>query len=90
MTVTVDVPDELARLVDPTESEIDARIREMLVLHLFQQGTISSGRGAEILGITKDRLRDLLRERGIPYIDLTREELLADIEAADAPRIDRR
>ncbi|MBA2449791.1 MAG: UPF0175 family protein [Chloroflexi bacterium] len=59
---------------------------ETRVLELFREGVISSGRSAELLGISKDAFLDLLGERGIPYLDQTYEEILQDARVAAAAR----
>jgi len=82
----VDLSADLARLVDPTGSDVAARVRETLVLALFRDGVISSGRSAELLGISKDQFLDLLGERDIPYLDQTYEEILEDARVAASAR----
>lgn len=84
--IQVEVPAELARLLDPTGSDVAGRVREALVLQLFQQGVISSGRGAELLGLSKDAFWELLHQRGIPYLDITYEELIEDVRVAESAR----
>lgn len=88
-TVQVEVPAELAQLLDPTGADVAGRVREALVLQLFHQGAISSGKGAELLGMSKDDFRALLHERGIPYFQQTIAEVLQDAEVAASARADR-
>ena len=76
--------EELARQLDPSGSGVAGRILEALVIQLVQQDAISSGKGAELLGMPKQDFRRLLRERGVPYMDITEEELRAELEAAAA------
>jgi predicted HTH domain antitoxin len=54
---------------------------------MFTEDRISSGRAARLLGISRVAFLALLRDRGIAYIDYTREELeeeFAAVEALDA------
>ena len=88
MNINVELPAEFAQLLDPTGSDVDARVREALVIHLVREGRISSGRGAELLGMPKDAFRELLWQHGVPYSDLTYEELLEDVRAAGPAQID--
>jgi len=64
----------------------ESMIREMRVLSLvklYEEGKISSGLGAEILGISRVEFIDLLRRHGVYFIDMTRDELESDLAAAD-------
>ena len=61
-------------------------IQEQTVLRLFEQGEISSGYGAALLGMTRYDFMLLLGKRGIPFFNLTEEELAADAQAAQAAR----
>ncbi len=84
--VQLELPSGLTQLLDPTGSDLPGRVREALVLHLFQQGVISGGRGAELLGLSEHAFRELQQRHGIPYFRQTREELLEEIRAAYAAR----
>ena len=54
------------------------------VLRLFEQGEISSGYGAELLGITRYEFMMLLGKRGVPFFNYTAEELEEELQAAQA------
>lgn len=56
-----------------------ARVRELIAVELFREGQISSGKGAEILGISKFEFVQLLAQRGVPYFTESPEELSADV-----------
>jgi predicted HTH domain antitoxin len=73
-----DVPEE-------HRTEAEQRAREAFVLELLRQGDISAGRAAELLGIDRWQLGDLMSTHGIsPFDDtMTREEL--EREVADSP-----
>lgn len=45
------------------------------VLQLVRSGGLSSGKAAELLGMSRWDLADLLAEHDVPSIDLTMEEL---------------
>ncbi len=66
------------------QNEIQRRLVEWLVLSLFTEGHISSGKAARLLNITRIEFLALLRSRGIAYINLTSEELAEEVEAANA------
>ena len=66
------------------EDERERTIRNaMLIYPYIQNGTISHGRAAEILGVHKMDLIEFYNSMGIPYLDLSREELLEDIASLE-------
>jgi len=65
------------------QDEVQRRLVEWLVLSLFTEGHVSSGRAARLLGITRVEFLSLLRSRGISYIHYTPDELREEFEAAE-------
>jgi len=66
---------------DVNEGELQRLFDECLVIQLFRQGQITSGKAGELLGVGRAGFMALLRERGIPYVDWTAEELQAEFDA---------
>ena len=66
------------------QKEIQRRITEWLVLSLFSEGRISSGKAARLSGMTRIEFLALLRTRGIAYLTYTPDELAEEFEAAKA------
>ena len=85
----MELPESLARRIDPSGCNLARRVFEALVAHLVYQGMISSGKGAKLLGISKDEARGLLREYGVPYFNLSPEELRAELEASRLGEVNR-
>jgi predicted HTH domain antitoxin len=58
-------------------AEAERKAREAFVLALLRQGSISAGRAAELLGVDRWQLGDLMSAHGISPFDetLSREEL---------------
>jgi predicted HTH domain antitoxin len=83
-SVQVSLSRELADLLDGTGAGLDARVREALVLTLFQEGTISSGKAATLLDISKEAFRRLLSQRDLPYFDQSLEDVLRDADTASS------
>ena len=54
-------------------------MRELIALELFREGRISSGKGAELLGISKLAFVQLLSQHGIDYFTESPEELKAEV-----------
>jgi predicted HTH domain antitoxin len=84
--VQLELPEELARRLDPQGTGLAARVMETVVLRLFQEKAISSGRAAKLLGITKDDFLDVLAQHDLPYFNQTIEEVLSDARVAAAAR----
>lgn len=62
---------------------IQRRLTEWLVLSLFTEGHVSSGKAARLLNITRVDFLTLLRERGIAYLNYTPEELTEELAAVE-------
>lgn len=68
---------------DEFKVRLIAKAKEELVLELFQQKRISSGKGAALLGITRRDFWELLHKHGIPYFDYPPEEWEKELEAVE-------
>jgi predicted HTH domain antitoxin len=64
-------------------SDIQQQIREWLVLSLFKDGRISSGKAAKLLNSTRVEFLALLRRRGVAYIDYSPTELAEELAAVN-------
>ena len=65
------------------QNEIQRRVIEWLVLSLFTEGHISSGKAARLLNIARIEFLALLRARGIAYINYTPDELAEEFDAVE-------
>ena len=84
-TFEVRVPSTLLQFgID--QHEIQRRLNEWLVLSLFTDGHISSGKAARLLDMSRVAFLALLRQRGIAYINYTPDELAEEFAAVDALR----
>ncbi len=86
--VQVRIPAPLLQL-GLDQNEVQRRITEWLVLSLFTENHISSGKAARLLNMNRVDFLALLRARGIAYINYTPEELAEEFDAVDALEIDR-
>jgi len=82
LKVELELPRELLGALNVNAAQLAQKAKEALVLRLFQEGTISAGKGAEIVGLSKAAFIDLLDREGIPYLSLEPGELAEDVEAA--------
>lgn len=76
VNVQIEVPEALKGT--PVEAKFlsaaQALLQEQTVLRLFEQGDISSGYAAELLGITRFDFIELLGKRGIPLFNYGSKE----------------
>lgn len=82
-TIEVRVPTRLLQF-GFDQNEIQRRITEWLILSLFAEGHISSGKAARFLNLSRIEFLALLRARGIAYINYTPEELAEEFAAVEA------
>jgi len=72
------VPGELINRAKP--EELTAKAKEAFVMFLLREGTITQGYAARMLGLTRWELMQTMDRYSIPVIDLTEEELRAEVE----------
>lgn len=75
VTVTMELPDEMISFVTPQDKKEQLVRNAMMLYSYIQQGRISHGRAAEILGIFKMDLITLYGEMGMAYIEMSDEEI---------------
>ena len=80
-TLEIRVPTPLLQLGIPRE-DVQRRVVEWLVLSLFTDERISSGKAARLLEISRVEFLALLRQHGIAYINYSEDELAEEIDAA--------
>jgi predicted HTH domain antitoxin len=84
--VTVQLDDDLAAILRREEEPVERAALEMIVLELYRRGTISSGKAAELLDVPRYDFIQRASALGIPYFNLTPEELDAEVELIRANR----
>ena len=65
---------------DLEDVEIKKKSKEVVVLELLRKKKISQGKAAEILGITRDELFDLMAKYDVPVFDVDKEELKRELK----------
>lgn len=81
VTMEITVPKALLSL-GLGQEQIQKELEKWLVISLFQEGRISSGKAGNLLGISRREFLALLDQEGIAYFDYSDEELEAEFEAA--------
>ena len=83
LTISLELPRDLLGALNVSEKQLGTRIKEMVALELFREGYISSGRGAELLGIPKLAFIGLLARHDVPYFTQSPEELTDEVRTLE-------
>ena len=70
--------------------DVQHQMIEWLVLSLFTDGHISSGKAAKLLSLTRIEFLALLRRRGMAYIDFSPAELAEEFAAVKSLSVEAR
>ena len=81
-TVQIEVPDEIFISLKETPQELAGEIRLAAAAKLYELGKLSSGRAAELAGISRVKFLHSLARYGVSIFDLTEEELARDLRNA--------
>ncbi len=84
LTVNLKIPRDLLGALDVPEAQLEAQILELVALELFRQERISTGKGAELLKISKWEFIQLLAQHDIPYFTESADELAAEVATAQS------
>ena len=82
--VHIELDQDVVALLEGLRRPARAAARELIVLELYREGTLSSGRGAELLGVSRAEFIRHASARGIPYFQLRGDELQHEIVDSDA------
>ncbi len=78
-TVQVELPEELWELAGLSPTKASAKVRELLIMELLRRTQISQGKAAELLGIDRWELMDLMGVYEVPSGPQTTAELDAEL-----------
>ena len=78
MSVTLEIPDVVSEAMRLPRPEIEARLRLELAVALYAQQILGLGKAAELAGLPRWELNQVLARRGVPmhYSD---QELTEDL-----------
>lgn len=85
-TAPVQLDTELLDLISCEDVPLDRTIMEHVILDLYRQGEISTGKGARLLGMDYLEFVRWAGERGIPYFRYSPEELEEEVRSFEALR----
>lgn len=78
-TIELELDDAIVSLLEGQNQPLEASALELMVLELYRRGEISSGKAAELLRINRFEFIKHASQLGIPYFNITKEELDAEI-----------
>jgi predicted HTH domain antitoxin len=84
LKVEIELPQSLLAALDIPEAELGRQAREWVLLELFQEGKISSGKAAQTLGLSKAQFLALLGQRNLPYFHGDMSDLEREVAAAES------
>jgi predicted HTH domain antitoxin len=82
-TVDLQLDDDLVSLLRSENKTVEASALEFIVLGLYARGRLSSGKAAEILRMERIDFIKYASSLGIPYFNLTPEELQREVAELD-------
>jgi predicted HTH domain antitoxin len=85
-TLEIEYPEELLDQTDQTKQALERLAREALLVRLYDLGKLSSGKGAELLGISRWEFLELLDTYGVSTFDNTQDVAAEAKLAIDASR----
>lgn len=71
--VTVVIPSDLSRILRVDEKQLPKLVRIYLAVELYREGVVSLGKAAEIAGVTKAEMMEILASKGVP-LNYTEED----------------
>ena len=79
MTVALHLPRNLLGALDIPQEQLAEHLQTLIAIALFREGKISTGKGAELLGISKLAFVQLLAQQDVAYFTELPEELVNEV-----------
>ncbi len=77
-TIRLDLEEDLAALLQTANQPVQRTARELIVLELYRRGSISSGKAAQLLDMSRWEFIRHASRLGIAFFDMTEEEWQAE------------
>ena len=80
-SIEVSLPEEMLKTFE--REDLSAKAKEALVMTLVREHRISQGKAAELLGVSRYQLADLMAKHHVPAFDCSDDELAREVRAAN-------
>jgi predicted HTH domain antitoxin len=80
--IEIDLPDEIFLSLKETPEGLSREIRMAAAAKLYELGKLSSGRAADLAGVSRVSFLQALARYGVPIFELTQKELEEDLRSA--------
>lgn len=77
--LTIDYPEGLETAVSTTRQELEAQIRLMAALKMFELGKLSSGKAAQLAGMSRVEFFEMCGRYHVSIVNYTAEEISAEL-----------
>lgn len=78
--LTIEYPPALETAVATTRAEFEAQVRLMAALKMFELGKLSSGKAAQLAGISRVEFFEMCGRYQVPIVNYSAEELEAELK----------
>lgn len=82
LVLSIRLSNGLMRVLGTAPDEQATRLTELALIQLWREEAVSNGVAADALGISRWEFIHLLGQHGVPYLDLTPDELERDLQAS--------
>ncbi|MBI1295365.1 UPF0175 family protein [bacterium] len=76
----LDLPEGFELAVNLTTAELESQVRLMAALKMFELGKLSSGKAAELAGVSRIEFLDLCGRYQVPVIQYDEDDLTRELE----------
>ncbi|RLF87846.1 UPF0175 family protein [Thermococci archaeon] len=80
--ILVSIPQDLAIILKVNERELPKLVKVYLAIELYREGIVSLGKAAEIAGVSKWEMMEILASKGIP-LQYSEEDLREDVKTLE-------
>ncbi len=84
MSVRLDLEENLVAVLHQLNQPIEQAARQLIVLELYRRAMISSGKAADLLGISRWEFIHQASQVGIPFFAMTKDEWQAERSRSEA------
>jgi len=79
--ITLRYPNALEQAIQTTPEELESQIRLMAALKMFELGKLSSGKAAELAGLSRAEFFEMCARYRVSIFNYPPEELATEVEA---------